>query len=112
MEEPIEDILMAHRLRWLGHLKCITKEAVIWRGSEEKAMPWKKEQVARWSKARLASNWGRMMDGMILHRIDPCDENLVMKVLKVSVGRQMIVQPIKLIEIMIIPVRVEGLFEK
>ena len=59
MEEPIEDILMAHRLRWLGHLKCITKEAVIWRGSEEKAMPWKKEEVARWSKARLASNWGR-----------------------------------------------------
>ena len=49
---------------------------------------------------------------MILHRIIPCDENLVMKVLKVSVGRQMIVQPIKLIEIIIIPVRVEGLFDE
>ena len=52
------------------------------------------------------------MDGMILHRIDTCGESLVMKVLKVSVGSQMIVQPIELIEIMIIPVHVEGLFEE
>ena len=49
---------------------------------------------------------------MILHRIDTCGESLVMKVLKASVERQMIVQPIELIEIMIVPVHVEGLFEE
>ena len=52
------------------------------------------------------------LQGMILHRINPSGENLVMKVLKVSVGRQIIVQPIEVTEIIIIPVRVEGLFEE
>ena len=48
MKEPIEDLLMAYRLRWLGHLGRMGEERLA--TGEEQTMSWDEEEVAGWSQ--------------------------------------------------------------
>ena len=62
MEESIADILMAHRLPWLGHFgmngaREDAKAVAVRRIGGEETKPWYKEEMVRCCEVRSAGHW-------------------------------------------------------